>query len=91
MEPFANGRDAPLKTRLLQVVSGAQFYLGRYSEALALLDDLEKLAHGNPDRQSAVWNNRAVLLASQGNYQANARVRGALRAPRCTCPTWRSS
>lgn len=89
LEPLTNGHDDTLKSRLLQVVSGAQFYLGRYSEALALLDELERLARGNPDRQSALWNNRAVLLASQGNYQAAAKAferglqrPGARRSPR---------
>jgi ATP/maltotriose-dependent transcriptional regulator MalT/DNA-binding SARP family transcriptional activator len=78
-----------IRSRLLQVTSGAQFYLGHYAEALGLLDRLETLSRGNPDRQSAIWNNRAVLLASQGNYQAAARAferglqrPGARRSPR---------
>ncbi len=78
-----------LRLRLLQVVSGARFYLGRYAEALELLDQLEPLTRGNAERQAAVWNNRAVVWASQGNYQAAARAferglerPGARRSPR---------
>ncbi len=83
------GRE--LRTRLLQVVSGSHFYLGRYAEALELLDRLEALARGNAERQAAVWNNRAVVFASQGNYQEAARAfqrglerPGARRSPRAS-------
>jgi LuxR family maltose regulon positive regulatory protein len=66
--------DDELVIRLLQVVSGAKFYLGRYGEALRILDRLEDLCAGRPERQAAVWNNRAVIWASQGNYPEAARA-----------------
>jgi LuxR family maltose regulon positive regulatory protein len=81
--------DEELIVRLLKVVSGADFYCGRHAEALARLDRLEALAPGHPDRQAVVWNNRAVVYASRGNYAAAAeafekglRRPGARRAPR---------
>ncbi|NNF06101.1 MAG: tetratricopeptide repeat protein [Candidatus Eisenbacteria bacterium] len=60
--------------RLLQVVSGAKFYLGEYTEALSLLDRLANQVKANPERQAAVWNNRAVVHASRGDYPAAVKA-----------------
>ena len=80
-----------LRVRLLQVLSGARFYQAQYREALHLLDELELCSRGDPERQAAVWNNRAVVWASQGNYPAAAGAferglerPGARRSPRAS-------
>ena len=78
-----------LEVRLLKVVSGAHYYLGQYADAIRRLDRLEELARGHAERQAVVWNNRAVVHASQGNYPAAAaafekglRRPGARQSPR---------
>ncbi len=89
IETGTDDERAELRMRLLQVLSGAKFYLGRYGEALDLLDRLEVLTRGNPDRQAALWNNRAVIWASRGNFREAAQAferglerPGARRSPR---------
>lgn len=66
--------DTELAIRLRQALSAAHFYLGRYGEALTALDQIESLAAGNSDRLAAIWNNRAVIHASRGDYPAAARA-----------------
>ena len=80
-----------LRVRLLQVLSGARFYQAQYREALHLLDEMDACSRGDSERQAAVWNNRAVVWASQGNYPAAARAferglerPGARRSPRAS-------
>lgn len=72
------GHAAPaateLSTRLNQVLSAAHFYLGHYAEALAALDRMETGLAGNADRLAALWNNRAVIHASIGDYPEAARA-----------------
>jgi len=86
-----NAAGSELRVRLLQVLSGARFYKAQYQEALHLLDEMESCSRGDPERQAAVWNNRAVVWASQGNYPAAARAferglerPGARRSPRAS-------
>jgi len=85
------GVGSELRVRLLQVLSGARFYQAEYSEALRLLDEMDACSRGDSERQAAVWNNRAVVWASQGNYPAAARAferglerPGARRSPRAS-------
>ncbi len=66
--------DEELVIRLLQVVSGAEFYLGRYTLALDHLDRMESFCRGKPERQAAIWNNRAVVHASRGDFHQAARA-----------------
>ncbi|HEX7877823.1 MAG TPA: BTAD domain-containing putative transcriptional regulator [Candidatus Eisenbacteria bacterium] len=71
-----------LEVRLNKVVSGAYYYQGRYADAIRGLDRLEELARGHPERQATLWNNRAVVHASQGNYpEAAAAFEKGLRRP----------
>jgi LuxR family maltose regulon positive regulatory protein len=92
---LAMARELPVETRvrLFQMKAAAHFYLGQFSAAEDILDQVRTLLAGTPHAELLVqtMHNLAIAFASQGRYleaarefrAALAQVRGAAspRAP----------